>query len=70
MLARPHSSSPVRVICQRRASCSLRLFATFCGLVLALVFALVAPATAHADTYSLPRVNIQAQVMENGVFSQ
>ena len=41
-------------------------FATFCGLVLALVFALVAPATAHADTYSLPRVNIQAQVMENG----
>ena len=23
-------------------------------------------ATAHADTYSLPRVNIQAQVMENG----
>ncbi|WP_443813156.1 DUF2207 family protein [Collinsella sp.] len=66
MLARPHSSSPVRVICQRRASCSLRLFATFCGLVLALVFALVAPATAHADTYSLPRVNIQAQVMENG----
>lgn len=66
MLARPYSSSPVRAICQRRASCPPRLFATFCGLVLALVFALVAPATAHADTYSLPRVNIQAQVMENG----
>ena len=34
--------------------------------IVALALLVARPVRAHADTYSLPRVNIQAQVMENG----
>ena len=45
------------------ASSLRRAVAAVCALVLVL---LALPAVALADTYSLPRVNVQAQVMENG----
>lgn len=41
----------------------------FCSIAFAFVIALIAPPAAHADTYSIPRVNIQARVMENGDLS-
>lgn len=44
-----------------------RVARALAATVFACVFALVAlPYAAHADTYELPRVHVQAQVMDNG----
>ena len=59
-----HASTSHRHFCVRTLLGALPMAVLIACLALAVTFAL--PRPAHADTYSLPRVNIQAQVMENG----
>ncbi len=59
-----HASTSHRHFRVRTLLGALPMAVLIACLALAVTFAL--PRPAHADTYSLPRVNIQAQVMENG----
>lgn len=53
-----------RPLCPNRPS-NLRLAFTALAIACAVLLAAV-PARAHADTYELPRVHVQAQMMDNG----